>query len=494
MREREAKLLVSSDYRLPRFDRLGHGLRVAADETILQRAVHFDTADLRLTRSGASLRYRSDDGWTVKLPAPAEGANLVRTEITVPGDRAAPPAEAIDLLRAWVRTAPVEQVAEVRTSRHRVVLNDAGGTKIAEIDDDRVTTSNRDGSRHAFREVEVELGDRAPAGLDRLLAKQVKKAGSTKKSSLSKIARGLDVQSAISAETGAARLDVHPGAHATTLELVRAVIGDSVQRLLANDPAIRICEDPEGVHQARVATRRLRSDLRTFGPVLDERWCESLRTDLQWLGAVLGKVRDADVLTELLRATVTRLPDDERARADPLFDRLAHERARERQALLTVMRSKRYAVLLDRLVDASCDPLVLPEVRERRARKVAFDLARKPWRRCCKSIRRLGAAPSDADLHRTRRRAKQARYALEAISPVAGGREAKRAELAAGIQGTLGDHQDRVVARQWLLDTARAINQPQAAFVAGELAVLLSVEQQALRKRARKVCNTAWRS
>jgi CHAD domain-containing protein len=493
MREREAKLLVSSDYRLPRFDDLGHGLRVAADETIQQRAAYFDTPDLRLTQSGASLRYRSDDGWTVKLPAPAEGANLVRPEIAFPGDRATPPAEAIDLLRAWIRTAPVEEVAEVRTSRHRLVLNDAGGTKIAEIDDDRVTTSNRSGSRHAFREVEVELTDGAPARLDRLLAKHVKKAGSTKKSSLSKVARGLDVQTVVSAET-AAQLDVRPGANATMHELVRAAIGDSVQRLLANDPVIRIGEDPEGVHQARVATRRLRSDLRTFGPALDVPWGQALRTDLQWLGAVLGEVRDADVLTELLRSALTRLPDDQRSSADPLFDRLADERARVREALLTVMRSKRYAVLLDRLVDAARDPLVLPEMRSRRARKVAFDLARKPWRRCCKSIRRLGDESTDADLHRVRRRAKQARYALEAISAVAGTRVAKRSERVADIQGTLGDHQDRVVARQWLLDAARAIGQPQGAFVAGELAARLSGEQRALRKRARKEFDAACRS
>src|SRR6266850_5849917 len=103
MREREAKLLVSPDLSLPRFDDLADGLRVAADETIEQYAVYFDTPDLRLTRSGASLRYRSDDGWTVKLPEPGDGSTLVRTEITFPGDRGTPPAGAIEVLRALIR-------------------------------------------------------------------------------------------------------------------------------------------------------------------------------------------------------------------------------------------------------------------------------------------------------------------------------------------------------------------------------------------------------
>jgi CHAD domain-containing protein len=494
MRERETKLLVSPEFRLPRFDDLGHGLRVAADENIEQCAVYFDTPDLRLTRSGASLRYRSDDGWTVKLPAPAEGTNLVRTEISFPGDRTTPPAAALDLLRAWIRTAPVDEVAEVRTSRHRLVLNDAGGTKIAEIDDDRVTTSNRTGTRHEFREVEVELTDRAPDRLDRQLAKQVKKAGSTKTSSLSKVARGLDVRRIVSPEDAAEALDARLDAKATVLDLVRAAIGASVHRLLANDPVIRIGEDPEGVHQARVATRRLRSDLRTFGPLLDEPWSEHLRAELRWLGAALGTVRDADVLTELLRSASTALPDGQQSSAEPLFSRLARQRAREREALLALMRSDRYVTLLERLVAAARDPELTPEKGSRRARKLAPRLGETAWRRLCKAIRNLDDDPADADLHRVRRRAKQARYAFEAIGAVAGKREATRAEIAAGIQGTLGDHQDRVVARQWLIDAADAIDQSRSAFVAGELSARLRAEQRVLRKRARKECREACRS
>src|SRR5258705_8967425 len=140
MQERETKFLVSRDFTLPRFDDVDDELRVAADETIEQAADYFDTSDLRLTRSGASLRYRSDDGWTVKIPQPRDGTNLVRTECLFPGDAARPPTAAVDLLRAWIRGAPIDRVAEVRTSRHRVILNDRGGTKVAEVDDDDVTT------------------------------------------------------------------------------------------------------------------------------------------------------------------------------------------------------------------------------------------------------------------------------------------------------------------------------------------------------------------
>jgi CHAD domain-containing protein len=322
----------------------------------------------------------------------------------------------------------------------------------------------------------------------------VKKAGSTKTSSRSKVARGLDVRKIISPEDAAEALDAKVDSDATVLDLVHAAIGASVQRLLANDPVIRIGEDPEGVHQARVATRRLRSDLRTFGPVLDEGWSDDLRAELRWLGAALGNVRDADVLTELLRSASTALPDGQQPSAEPLFSRLADQRVHEREALLALMRSDRYVTLLERLVDAARDPKLAPEKGSRRARKLAPGLGQNAWRQLCKAIRNLDGDPADADLHRVRRRAKQARYALEAISAVAGKREANRAEIAAGIQGTLGDHQDRVVACQWLIDAADAIGQSQSAFVAGELSARLRDEQRALRKRARKECREACRS
>ena len=448
-----------------------------------QLAAYFDTPDARLTRSGASLRYRSDDGWTVKLPAPSEGSNLVRIERNFAGNDGTPPAGALDLLRAWLRSESIDQVAEVRTYRHRVVLNDATGSKLAEIDDDRVTTSSRHGLRTEFRELEVELSDQAPARLDRKLARRLKSGGVTRRSSLPKIARALGMSES-RPDVGPIVRSVDLGADATMFDLTRGIISPSVARLLANDPLIRMGDDPEAVHQARVATRRLRSDLRTFGPAMDEQWSEALRAELRWLGVVLGKVRDIDVLTELLRSTLTRIPEDHDA--EPLFDRLAEQRDRERDALLVVLKSLRYVTLLDRLVDVARDPNTTHDIGPRRAHDVALRLGRRPWRRLRKSIRELDREPNDADLHRVRRRAKQARYALEAVSDIAGKREAERAERAARVQETLGEHQDRVVAQRWLLDSADALHQTRAAFTAGQLSGLLASDQRTLRELARK--------
>src|SRR5206468_6555373 len=116
------------------------------------------------------------------------------------------------------------------------------------------------------------------------------------------------------------------------------------------------------VHRMRVGTRRLRTDLRTFRPLLDPLWTAGLRAELSWLGERLGAARDAEVLRARLRrvaaadpvapldgAAIARLDADLAAR---------HEEALG--ALDATLRGERYRVLLDHLVAASAAPQVLP--------------------------------------------------------------------------------------------------------------------------------------
>jgi CHAD domain-containing protein len=101
--------------------------------------------------------------------------------------------------------------------------------------------------------------------------------------------------------------------------VVRDALDASVQRLLVADPVARVGDDPEGVHQARVATRRLRSDLRTFGPLLDPAWVTPLRDELRWLGGELGVAREAEVLLGHLRDHAHTAGADIERDAQPLL-------------------------------------------------------------------------------------------------------------------------------------------------------------------------------
>src|SRR5207248_2674711 len=197
-------------------------------------------------------------------------------------------------------------------------------------------------------------------------------------------------------------------------ELVRSSIARGTQHLVDHDPIVRADEDTEGVHQARVATRRLRSDLRTFRPILEVAWCESLRTELRWLGELLGHVRDADLLLAELGEKGERLTAAQRTNLKELTDRLQDMRSRDQAALADAMRSERYTALLDHLVAAARSPRSRGGKGGRAASQMVAQLVRRPVRRLRKHIGHLAPVPASADLHEARKRAEQARYALEA--------------------------------------------------------------------------------
>src|SRR5262249_10994971 len=86
----------------------------------------------------------------------------------------------------------------------------------------------------------------------------------------------------------------------------------STDRLLGEDAAVRHGGDPQAVHRARVATRRLRSDLRTYRGIVDPAWAGALRDELRWLGDLLGGVRDLDVLREGMVGLGVSIPLEDR--------------------------------------------------------------------------------------------------------------------------------------------------------------------------------------
>jgi CHAD domain-containing protein len=256
-------------------------------------------------------------------------------------------------------------------------------------------------------------------------------------------------------------------------ELQRALKGYR-DELLAREPGVRLGADPEELHKQRVATRRFRSLVRSARPVLEDPIrAERLRDELRWLGALLGEVRDRDVLIDYLVAELATL--EEAAAFGAVLELLDGERDEAREQLIGALDGPRYATLLAELER-------LPGLKEGAS---LGPVAADDYRRLRRAARRLDAKATDEELHRLRIRAKRARYAAEAV-----GAKKEFLDRAKDLQDVLGEHQDAVVAEERIRDLlARVRGTGRTALAAGRL-----IERQRLRRaNARRAWPKAWK-
>ncbi|MGC5289745.1 CHAD domain-containing protein [Micromonospora sp. DT231] len=493
MVEEEQKYEVDDAYVLPDLAATAPaGGRIRALPPVTLVARYLDTVDLRLARAGASLRHRRGDElpWTVKLPTGTPG---VRHEISRPGPKGQPPPDLVELVTVLHRGAPLTPVTVVRTVRHAYEVCDKAGAVLAEVVDDRVTVLDDAGATtDTFRELEVErkAGDRAL--LDRIGA-VLREAGAQGGTFTPKHVRALGASAQADPDLVApAGLTGEPSAGDVVTESIRK----EIRRLLAHDPLVRLRASAGGgdsaVHQMRVGCRRLRSDLRTFKPLIRKTWSRPLRDELRWLAGVLGAARDAEVLRGRLRDT---------ASADPLspldqgaVDRLDEVLAqRQRQALVAIdeaLRSPRYLALVDALVLAARAPR-LTRAAAAPAAEALPALVARPWRRLSgpDGVDGLDAQSPDERWHAVRKEGKQARYAVNAVASTVGKGARRLSRALAVVQDVLGEHQDAAVAADtWLEIAAERPDDHELAVTAGRLA-----ERERLSvRRMRDLFPAAW--
>jgi CHAD domain-containing protein len=490
MLEEERKYEVDPRFAVPDLRAvLPTGGQVVALAPAALRATYYDTVDHRLARAGVSLRYRrgDDNPWTVKLPTDVVG---VRHEISRAGTPDAIPEELVELVTAYTRGSALEPAAVLRTSRRVHELRSRDGSLLAELDDDTVSVLDGRTTRFRFREIEVERHECGSKLIERI-DEVLRAAGAASGAFTAKHVRAMG-------PLGPPDL-AKPGGltrRATAGAVVTEALRTDIGRMLAYDPLVRLREPLPGgdtaVHQMRVGIRRLRTDLKTFRPVLDTEWAKGLREELSWMADALGAARDAEVLRARLRRTaasdpLSALDDAALARMD------ADLAARHEDALHDLdkaLRSDRYRILLDHLVAAAAAPKLIPKQAGRPAAELLPKLVAKPWRELAYGSDGVSGAGDldplapDEEWHAVRIRAKRARYATEAVAEVLGGTSAALAKAVADVQGLLGDHQDAAVAAQTWLAIAHADPDDHAlAVTAGRL---YERERAAVRKAREK--------
>ncbi|QIS19004.1 CHAD domain-containing protein [Nocardia terpenica] len=241
-----------------------------------------------------------------------------------------------------------------------------------------------------------------------------------------------------------------------------AALTDDVDRLLAAEPAVRD-DIPDAVHKMRVATRRLRSVLRSYRKVFHRTPIDETRSELRWLAGVLGVARDAEVRAERFAAHL----DEQSAQERRIGRRLvAAERARYAAAhrvVLEALDSQRYTRLVRRLEELRTDPPLRRKRSRREATKVFATVLRTEFRALRRLIKAEPEVAEDAHvehLHDIRKAAKRLRYAAEAADEVLDGPAVELAGRAKKLQSVLGDHRDAIEAMTTIRHRATRARSP----------------------------------
>ena len=266
---------------------------------------------------------------------------------------------------------------------------------------------------------------------------------------------------------GAAARPRHRGApdlaEAATVEvgLLRA-LGHLLDVMLHQAPECRLDAGPEGVHQLRVALRRLRSVLKAFRPAVRGSALEALDEDLKALARRLGPARDWDVFLLGLSAEAgAALGEDRRllalkraatAKRDAAYGALRRELEGPgfRRLMLDGI-----SLLLRRpwraAADGDADAAEETEgVLDAPLAEFAAPLLDKRWRKLHEDGDGIGDHSFEA-LHELRLEAKRLRYAAELFAPLWGGKAARRfLKRLAALQEALGTVNDAAVARELL--------------------------------------------
>jgi CHAD domain-containing protein len=419
-------------------------------------ATYYDTPERRLARAGITLRRRMENGnniWELVLPREPEPRIL-----DARGGPVGPPPLLARLLSGIVRNSPLEEVQTVRTRRGGIRVVDRGVETVEVLVDSKAVLDGRRIERE-FTEISLRPldGDERPV---RSLSKELRGAGAER------------VRRPATDEA-----PEEPGTAA-----LKAALRKQHARMLAHDPGVRLGDDPEDVHQLRVATRRVRAFLRAARRFFADDRGETARTELAWLADLLGDVRDLDVLIERIRDERTRLDLPTQPGAAHVADLLVAEREAARGRLLNAMRTKRYVRLLARIEElAENPPLEGDDVPVEK-------LARREFKKLRRAAAALDAHPSDDEVHKVRVRAKRARYAAEVAEETAGKPATRFIKKTKRLQDIAGELQDAAVAEERLRALSERVDEPGAGFAAG----LLVERARVRRAAARDAFPKAW--
>lgn len=433
---------------------------------------YYDTPDLALKQRRIALRHRQT-AWgqllTVKSAEPAAGGLAQRNEWEAPSLPGAFDFSHVDdkRLRKWLHkiTPELQPVFSTDFQRATWQLAPAPGVAIElALDRGAVCCAGR---QDPICEVELELISGPTSALfDLALALQADLPLHPQVAS--KAERGFRLfRNEAMAPARAGDSPVAP--HMSPIAAFRAVAFAALEQLQRNEAGARDAGDPEFVHQARVAIRRLRSAMRLWKPVLPEAFLARFDPAWQQLAQVLGELRNQDVFaTHLVPPLLERFPDHAGLRR--LSRRIERQREPARRRVRSALAGRDYSALLLAFIAAVH---ALPEPARMKSLPA---LAQRRLERFTRLVeQRAQATRSDPEAHHRLRIAfKRLRYAIEFLAPLYPRRRVRSTLRAASeLVELLGAMNDIAVARAITADIPQGPDDDLlAAWLGGRAALL----------------------
>ncbi|GAA5058168.1 CHAD domain-containing protein [Nocardia callitridis] len=261
-------------------------------------------------------------------------------------------------------------------------------------------------------------------------------------------------------------------------------LAEDIDRLFDSEPHVR-CDAPDSVHQMRVATRRLRSVLRSYRALFDKRAIADTGAELKWLADLLGEARDAQVRAERFAALIAEVPGADTAAVTARLVTAQRDRYRDAHERITsALDDDRYLALRAELARWRDKPPLRTARAETTAQEYFGVVLERDRERVEALIRREPTvAPAERVelLHDIRKSAKRLRYSGEAAQPSVGELATELGQRAKRLQTVLGDHRDAVESHEAILavaEEAATAGEDTAAYAA------LAAEEDAAAGRA----------
>ena len=415
-------------------------------------STYFDTAALDLTRAGIALRLRKlGRRWvqTLKTRGSSQAGLHARGEFET-----AAPGGVIDLDALCALDGVAKLLAPFRASELKPLFTTAfrrtaldvqlaeGGSAELAFDLGEIRA---DGQVDPISEVEIELKSGSPRELY-ALARQLLALEPVHIDNRSKAQRGFALLAPIQPEPAKASAP-ELSADAPAQHACSALLAAALEQLEANEAGVISARDPEFLHQARVALRRLRALLRLFRPLLAAAELDALKPRLRSLGQALGACRDWDVLcTETLPRLCSGMSTPEAVEA--LAQAARVQRLAAQVSVRECLASRDYTDLklaLGMLIAELAQPVADDA-------PALADFAQLRLRKAARNVRRCHSEHDPAcidSLHGLRIEVKKLRYACDVLGSVFRERALRRyVRHLSDLQQLLGEFNDAAVARQ----------------------------------------------